>query len=57
MKSDAQISTEAFLYRSIVNHEQVSLESVAPVEAWWTFFQDVPEDEVSKTRVGAEMRL
>ncbi|GHJ84564.1 hypothetical protein NliqN6_0966 [Naganishia liquefaciens] len=45
MKSDAQISTEAFLYRSIVNHEQVSLESVAPVEAWWTFFQDVPEDE------------
>lgn len=51
MKRDSQITAEAFLYRSGANSEQVALGSVAPVNQWWTFFEDVPEDEVCTTGV------
>ena len=52
MKRDAQITAEAFLYRSSANPEQISSGSVAPVSRWWTFFEDVPEEEVCEPGLG-----
>lgn len=46
MKQAAQITVEAFLYRPSTDSESVTSGSVATVDKWWTFFEDVPEAEV-----------
>jgi hypothetical protein len=46
MKQEAQITAEAFLYRPGSDPENMTAGSVATVDKWWTFFEDVPEAEV-----------
>jgi hypothetical protein len=46
MKQEAQITAEAFLYRPSLDAENGTSGSVATVDKWWTFFEDVPEAEV-----------